>query len=60
MKDEYTRAVLERAAVLHNGEAALCMLDERVKGNAWRTWLAAGLAALMALYPSVSAAQMLL
>ena len=60
MKDDYTRIVLERAEVLRTGEAALSVLDERMKGGAWRTWLAAGLAALMALYPSVSAAQLLL
>ena len=60
MKDAYTRAVLARAQALQTGEAAWSALDAHERGGAWRTWLAAGLAALMAFYPSVSAAQLLI
>lgn len=61
MTDEYTRAVLLRADQLRTGEAALSALDERSAHQpAWRAWLAAAVAALAMLYPSISAAAAIL
>lgn len=60
MTDEYTRSVLARAQALRETEAALQALDARAAEPAWHTWLAAALAALMALLPSVSAAGQLI
>lgn len=58
--DSYTAQVLARAKALDRCEAAAVMLLREDRLSALRTALAAGLAALMALYPSVSAAAMLL
>lgn len=59
MTDSYLQAVLDRAASLRRsecaGEALLCERSRR-----WHAWLAAALAALMSLIPSVSAAAPLL
>lgn len=61
MTDEYTRAVLARADELRTGEAALNVLDERMERQLpWRAWLAAALAALVTLCPSISAAAAIL
>lgn len=54
MKDEYTSEILARADALRCSEAALRAL-EAPPSMLWR-WAAALAAALMALYPSVSAA----
>lgn len=60
MNDRYTEAVLNRAHRLQQAEYAAVALMQDDRSSALRAAVAAALAALMALYPSVSAAISLL
>lgn len=59
MMDSYTEQVLHRAEALQDAAWAACMLPKRHSGML-RAWIGALLAALMTLYPAVSAASSLL
>lgn len=59
MIDSYTRAVLDRAQSLREAELSAQALMRQDRAARLRAGLAAALAALMALYPTVSAAAML-
>lgn len=58
MKD-YTRVVLTRAAALSQAEQAAIVLTAMRPSHDWRALIAAALAALMSLYPTMSAAALL-
>lgn len=58
--DEYTRQVLARAEELRCAEAALTSLDEQAAFKRLRALMTAAVAALVTLFPAVSAAQLLL
>lgn len=56
---DYTRSVLDRAQELRRLEHAAIALNAAPRHDL-RGWIAAGIAALMSLIPSISAAQMLI
>ncbi|MBR4082391.1 MAG: hypothetical protein IKK21_11460 [Clostridia bacterium] len=56
---DYTRSVLDRAQELRRLEHAAIALSTSPRHDL-RGWIAAGIAALMSLIPSISAAQMLI
>lgn len=55
----YTRDVLTRAAALAQAEQAAVAITALRSPHDWRALIAAALAALISLYPAVSAAAML-
>ena len=56
---EYTQRVLARAEELHRLEHAAVALSAAPERDL-RAWVAAGVAALVSLIPSISAAQMMI